>query len=83
VVALGSGITKDDLVIHDEKAEEPTLAYLLSRMVHFPDDPESYPEPVGVFRAVERPTFTEMVNGQVEEVIKAKGPGNLLGSAHR
>src|SRR5205085_4122435 len=52
VVELGSGITHDDLLIHDARAEEPTLAYLLSRMTapHFP-------EPVGVFRAVEKPTF--------------------------
>src|SRR5882762_7022687 len=33
VVTLGSGINVDDLVIHDERAEEPTMAYLLSRMV--------------------------------------------------
>src|SRR5581483_7033850 len=34
VVKLGSGISQDDLLIHDEKAEQPTLAYLLSRMAH-------------------------------------------------
>ena len=26
-------VSVDDLLIHDEKAEEPTLAYLLSRMI--------------------------------------------------
>jgi len=34
VVNVGNGISADDLLIHDEKAEEPSLAYLLSRMVH-------------------------------------------------
>ncbi len=34
VVELGNGIAKDDLLIHDEKADEPSLAYLLSRMVY-------------------------------------------------
>src|SRR6266849_2684168 len=59
VVSLGSGISIDDLLMHDEKAEEPTLAYLLSRMV-FP----RYPECIGVFRSVERPTFDDLVNHQ-------------------
>ena len=48
VVSLGNGVAMDDLLVHDETAEEPSLAYLLSRMTH-PD----FPEPVGVFRAVE------------------------------
>jgi len=72
VVTLGNGITVDDLLIHDERAEEPTLAYLLSRFVY----PE-FPECVGVFRAVEQPTFDELVNKQVDDVIKAKGRGKL------
>ena len=47
---------QDDLLIHDEKADEPSLAYLLSRMVY----PE-FPECVGVFRCVERPTFDDQL----------------------
>ena len=61
VVELGKGITEDDLLFHDEKAPEPTLAYLLSRMRH----PE-FPEPIGVFRCVDRPRYDEMVNEQIE-----------------
>jgi 2-oxoglutarate ferredoxin oxidoreductase subunit beta len=72
VVTLGNGIAPDDLLIHDEKAEEPTLAYLLSRMAH----PE-FPEPVGVYRAVQRPNYEDLVNNQVEEVMKAKGRAKL------
>jgi len=72
IVTLGSGVTVDDLLIHDEKAEEPSLAYLLSRMVY-----PRFPECVGVFRAVERPCYDEMLNAQIEEVIKAKGKGKL------
>jgi 2-oxoglutarate ferredoxin oxidoreductase subunit beta len=71
-VTLGNGVAADDLLIHNERAEEPSLAYLLSRMVH----PE-FPECVGVFRAVERPTYGDLLNQQVEGVIKAKGPGKL------
>jgi 2-oxoglutarate ferredoxin oxidoreductase subunit beta len=77
VVKLGSGISPDDLVIHDEKAEEPTLAYLLSRMVHDPDEPMPFPEPVGVFRAIARPTHDAQVEEQINTLVKARGKGNL------
>ncbi len=76
-VVLGSDVARDDLLIHDEKADEATLAYLLSRMVHVPNDPESFPECVGVYRAVERPTYGEQVERQIADVTKAKGKGDL------
>jgi len=72
VVQLGSGITADDLLIHDERAEEPSLAYLLSRMVY-----PRFPECIGIYRAVERPTYDDLVNRQIEDVVKAKGKGKL------
>jgi 2-oxoglutarate ferredoxin oxidoreductase subunit beta len=72
IVTLGGGIGVDDLLIHDEKAQEPTLAYLLSRFVH----PE-FPECIGVFRAVEQPTYEDELNQQIDEVIKKKGRGKL------
>jgi len=72
VVQLGSGITVDDLLIHDERAEEPSLAYLLSRMVY-----PRFPECIGIFRAVERPTYDDLVNKQIDDVVKAKGKGKL------
>jgi 2-oxoglutarate ferredoxin oxidoreductase subunit beta len=77
VVALGSGITPDDLLIHDERAEEPTLAYLLTRMVHSADQQNSFPEPIGVFRAVARPTYNDLVERQMEDVMRVKGKGDL------
>ena len=72
VVTLGSGITVDDLLIHDEKAEEPSLAYLLSRMVY-----PRFPECIGVYRCVERPTYDDMVNRQIEDSQRTKGRGKL------
>jgi 2-oxoglutarate ferredoxin oxidoreductase subunit beta len=72
VVTLGSGIGVDDLLIHDEKAEEPSLAYLLSRMVY-----PRFPECVGVFRAVQRPTYEDLLNQQMEEAVQKKGRGKL------
>lgn len=72
IVTLGNGIGVDDLLMHDERADEPSLAYLLSRMV-YPD----FPECVGVFRCVEKPTYDDVLNKQLDDVIRAKGRGKL------
>ncbi len=72
IVQLGKGITEDDLLFHDEQSPEPSLAYLLSRM-RYPD----FPEPIGVFRAVERPRYDLELNRQIEVARETKGEGNL------
>ncbi len=72
VVELGKGITEDDLLFHDEQAAEPSLAYLLSRM-RYPE----FPEPIGVFRAVDRPKYDLELNQQIEVAREKKGPGDL------
>ena len=49
VVTIGEdGVTEDDLLVHDEHADDPYLALILSRMFW----PE-FPVPVGVLRDVE------------------------------
>ena len=72
VVELGKGISEDDLLFHDEKAPEPSLAYLLSRL----RQPE-FPEPIGVFRAVDRPKYDVELNRQLDLAVESKGPGDL------
>jgi len=72
IVDLGKGVTEDDLLFHDEKAAEPSLAYLLSRM-RYPD----FPEPIGVFRAVDHPRYDQALNDQIDEARKKKGDGDL------
>jgi len=74
VVTLGDDVREDDLVFHDERQAEPSLAYLLSRM-RYPD----FPEPMGVFRCVERPTYEDELMAQVNEAIQAHGSGRLDG----
>jgi 2-oxoglutarate ferredoxin oxidoreductase subunit beta len=73
VVELGKGITEDDLLFHDEKSPEPSLAYLLTRMRH----EDGFPEPIGVFRCVDAPRYDVMINDQCEIAIKEKGVGDL------
>ncbi len=72
VVELGNGITEDDLLFHDEKTPEPTLAYLLSRMRH----PE-FPEPMGVLRCVDAPKYDDLASDQIDAAVKKQGPGDL------
>ncbi len=72
VVELGGKVSEADLLVHDEQAEDPYLAYMLSRM-WWPE----YPVPVGVFRNVERPTHDELLTAQVEAALAQRGPGDL------
>ncbi|NUN94986.1 MAG: CBS domain-containing protein [Candidatus Omnitrophica bacterium] len=72
IVEVGKDYSVEDLLVHDERAAEPTLAYLLTRM-HYPD----FPVPVGVFRCVEKKEYSHLLNDQIEEVVRKEGPGNL------
>ena len=47
-------VGEDALLRHDESAEDPSLAFALSRLSHTPVGPT----PIGIFRAVERPSTT-------------------------
>ncbi len=72
VVEVGKDCGPDDLLIHDEKCDDPTLATLLSRMV----GPE-FPEVMGVYRAVRRPTYDEQQISQIDEAVAKKGKGKV------
>ena len=54
-------VGEDQLLVHDEHADEPTLAYFLSRM-----GPPDFPTPVGVFRAIDKPTYQDLLMGQIQ-----------------
>ena len=73
VVELGAGITENDLMVHDEQATEPSLAYLLSRLRH----EDGFPEPIGVFRAVDAPRYDAELNGQIAAAREQRGAGDL------
>lgn len=72
VVELGAGVNENDLLFHDEKAQEPSLAYLLSRMRH-----PQFPEPMGVFRCISAPTYEVLLQEQVKKAVASKGEGTL------
>lgn len=62
----------EELLIHDEQSAEPNLAFLLSRL-RYPE----FPEPMGVFRAVEEPGYARMVHAQISDAIAQHGEGDL------
>jgi 2-oxoglutarate ferredoxin oxidoreductase subunit beta len=72
IVEVGKGISEDDLLFHDERASEPSLAFLLSRM-RYPE----FPEPMGIFRDVEAPIYDQRVTAQIEAETAKKGPGDF------
>jgi 2-oxoglutarate ferredoxin oxidoreductase subunit beta len=72
IVDLSTGkFSKDDLLFHDEKAD-PALVNVLARMRH----PE-FPEPIGVFRAIEQPVYEDQVIDQIDSSIQSRGAGDL------
>ncbi len=72
VVKLGDGVSEEDLIVHDEASPQPTLAFLLAQM-RYPE----FPEPLGVFRCVQRPSYEAAMEEQMREVTEKEGEGDL------
>ena len=73
VVTIGeNGVTEADLLVHDIYLEDPSVAFMLARM----EQPE-FPQPVGIFRAVQRATYEDLLTNQINEAIAKSGPGSL------
>ena len=66
-----AAVGEENLLVHDERADEPTLAYLLSRM-----GPPDFPTPVGVFRAIDKPVYSQQLMEQVQTA-KAREAADL------
>lgn len=70
VVEIGNQYSKDDLWVHDEKD-----FFKAQLLVHFFDDPiqpHHLPRPFGVFYDIDRPTYEDQLNQQVEAAMEAK-----------
>ena len=73
VVTIGeNGVTENDLLVHDIHLNDPSVAFMLARM----EQPE-FPQPVGIFRAIERATYEDMMVDQIEASVAKAGPGSL------
>jgi 2-oxoglutarate ferredoxin oxidoreductase subunit beta len=57
------------VVVHDAGAEDPSIAFQLSRL----EDPTMAHMPMGIFRSVSRPSYDDLVRAQIDEVVTAAG----------
>jgi 2-oxoglutarate/2-oxoacid ferredoxin oxidoreductase subunit beta len=65
-------VPADALVTHDVARHDPSYAFALSRL----DSGDFSHTPVGVFRSVSRPSYDELMAGQIQRA-KAGGEGDL------
>jgi 2-oxoglutarate/2-oxoacid ferredoxin oxidoreductase subunit beta len=68
-------VGEDAILVHDEAREPAGLAFQLSRLASGPHEAT----PIGVFRAVSRGTYDELVQGQLLAAQQKQGPGDLAG----
>jgi 2-oxoglutarate ferredoxin oxidoreductase subunit beta len=66
-------VGEDAILVHDEKRDQPGLAFMLSRLARGPYEPT----PIGVFRAVDHPTYDAEVERQVGAAVERRGAGDL------
>jgi 2-oxoglutarate ferredoxin oxidoreductase subunit beta len=66
-----------DVTVHDERHESPAYAFALASMA-----PPDFPIPVGVLRAVERPSYERLLEQQIEAAVRQRGPGDLRALLH-
>jgi 2-oxoglutarate/2-oxoacid ferredoxin oxidoreductase subunit beta len=70
VVTVGEGgVTEKDVLVHDAKREDPTMAFMLANLALKP----GFPTPIGVFRDVKRPTAEDLTWDMINAAKSAKG----------
>ncbi|MEI6571302.1 MAG: 2-oxoacid:ferredoxin oxidoreductase subunit beta [Actinomycetes bacterium] len=65
----------EGILVHDEQRPEPSLAFALSRLASGPYEPT----PVGIFRAIERPSYEIELSRQLAAVQERGGAPDLDG----
>ena len=65
--------TIDDLITHDQYAEDTTLANFLAGMSDTPD----MPHPMGIFRSVRHPCYEDLMTNQIRTAKESMGDGDL------
>jgi 2-oxoglutarate ferredoxin oxidoreductase subunit beta len=63
-----------DVLIHRAGLQDPTTAFALSRLTGV--------TPLGVFRDVDRPSYDELMNAQLDDAVTAGGQGDLMALLH-
>jgi 2-oxoglutarate ferredoxin oxidoreductase subunit beta len=66
-------VGEDRLLVHDQHRDDPSLAFMLSRLSSGPHEPT----PIGVFRDVQRDEYAEGVTRQLAMAADRQGPADL------
>jgi len=64
---IAAGVT-----VHDERVERPAYAFALASLT-----PPAFPTPIGVLRAVERPSYERLLDQQIATAVEQRGAGDL------
>ncbi|MCZ7635283.1 MAG: 2-oxoacid:ferredoxin oxidoreductase subunit beta [Verrucomicrobia bacterium] len=66
------GIREEELLVHNARSDSAALASLLAEL-----EPPKFPTALGVFRAIERPTYDHLLTEQIREAVQRRGAGDL------
>jgi 2-oxoglutarate ferredoxin oxidoreductase subunit beta len=70
VVTVGeNGVTEKDILVHDVKRDDPTIAFMMANLSLKP----GFPTPIGVFRDVKRPTAEDLTWDMINAAKSKKG----------
>jgi len=67
-----ASVPESELIVHDATRTDPSYAFALSRLDSF----DFAHTPIGVFRAVERPSYDDLMAQQLDQA-RSAGPGDL------
>ncbi len=73
-IANVAEVGEDALLRHDAHAQDPGLAFALSRLS---DTHTLQDTPIGIFRDVQRPSYDRLAREQLADALEQKGPGDL------
>jgi 2-oxoglutarate ferredoxin oxidoreductase subunit beta len=68
----GGGLTADDCLVWDESLDNPATAFLAAQLL-----PPHFPTALGIFRAVDMPTYEDRATDQIRYETDRKGLGKL------
>ncbi len=69
---LRSEIDDSQVLVHDEKADSSAISFMLAQL----GEPD-FPVPLGVLRAVQRPTYEQLLEEQITEAKSKHGKNDL------
>jgi 2-oxoglutarate ferredoxin oxidoreductase subunit beta len=72
-VVDADAVDEGEILVHDIHHDEPSIAFMLSRLGNVDDGVT----PIGIFRDVDRPVYDDEVRRQIDDARAAHGDGDL------